>query len=193
MPAYYVTLDRTKSGQTLFHGADAAVVFAASGAAALQRVAAQYPSDGDTWLTDGTATEIVADADFNGWTFRVTVHGGTGGGGTDPFTAEFVGDATDNTIDEIAAQLVTLLNGATGIANAAYNATSNVLTAAGAADNLGDQKLSAEIIPPGAESGVASLVGTIVDEGSAGADLTVALPADAAVIPELLAVVKQVQ
>ncbi|YP_001294526.1 virion structural protein [Pseudomonas phage M6] len=192
MPAYLVTLDRTKSGHTLVQGADAMVVFAASTTAAKQAAAAKYEGDGLAWLNDSTATEIVAGTDWSGWTFRVAILGGFGTGGDEPRTVAVVGDATDNTVDEIAAALVVALNALDGIANAAYNATTNTLTVAAAADALGDQKLEVSIIPPGGSASIASLVGTITDGGVAAADLTVVLPADNAVIPNVLAPVAQV-
>lgn len=192
MPAYLVTLDRTKSGHTLVQGADAMVIFAASATAAKQAAAAKFEGDGLAWLNDSTATEIVAGTDWQGWTFRVAILGGFGTGGDEPRTVAVVGDATDNTVDEIAAALVTALNALDGIANAAYNATTNTLTVAAAADALGDQKLEVSIIPPGGSASVASLVGAITDGGVAAADLTVVLPADNAVIPNVLAPVAQV-
>lgn len=192
MPAYLVTLDRTKSGHTIVQGADAMVTFAASATAAKQAAAAKFEGDGLAWLNDSTATEIVAGTDWQGWTFRVAILGGFGTGGDEPRTVAVVGDATDNTVDEIAAALVTALNGLDGIANAAYNATSNILTVAAAADALGNQKLEVSIIPPGGSASIASLVGAITDGGVAAADLTVVLPADNAVIPNVLAPVAQV-
>lgn len=192
MPAYLVTLDRNKSGHTLVQGADAMVIFAASATAAKQSAAAKFEGDGLAWLNDSTATEIVAGTDWQGWTFRVAILGGFGTGGDEPRTVAVVGDATDNTVDEIAAALVVALNALDGIANAAYNATTNTLTVAAAADALGDQKLEVSIIPPGGSASIASLVGTITDGGVAAADLTVVLPADNAVIPNVLAPVAQV-
>lgn len=192
MPAYLVTLDRTKSGHTIVQGADAMVIFAASATAAKQAAAAKFEGDGLAWLNDSTATEIVAGTDWQGWTFRVAILGGFGTGGDEPRTVAVVGDATDNTVDEIAAALVVALNALDGIANAAYNATTNTLTVAAAADALGDQKLEVSIIPPGGSASIASLVGTITDGGVASADLTVVLPADNAVIPNVLAPVAQV-
>ena len=192
MPAYLVTLDRTKSGHTIVQGADAMVIFAASATAAKQAAAAKFEGDGLAWLNDSTATEIVAGADWQGWTFRVSILGGFGTGGNEPRTVAVVGDATDNTVDEIAAALVTALNGLDGIANAAYTAATNTLTVAAAADALGNQKLEVSIIPPGGSASIASLVGAITDGGVAAADLTVVLPADNAVIPNVLAPVAQV-
>lgn len=192
MPAYLVTLDRNKSGHTLVQGADAMVIFAASATAAKQAAAAKFEGDGLAWLNDSTATEIVAGTDWQGWTFRVAILGGFGTGGDEPRTVAVVGDATDNTVYEIAAALVTALNALDGIANAAYTATTNTLTVAGTADALGDQKLEVSIIPPGGSASIASLVGTITDGGVAAADLTVVLPAYNAVIPNVLAPVAQV-
>ena len=168
------------------------VTFAASATAAKQAAAAKFEGDGLAWLNDSTATEIVAGTDWQGWTFRVAILGGFGTGGDEPRTVAVVGDATDNTVDEIAAALVTALNGLDGIANAAYNATSNILTVAAAADALGNQKLEVSIIPPGGSASIASLVGAITDGGVAAADLAVVLPADNAVIPNVLAPVAQV-
>lgn len=192
MPAYLVTLDRNKSGHTIVQGADAMVIFAASATAAKQAAAAKFEGDGLAWLNDSTATEIVAGTDWQGWTFRVAILGGFGTGGDEPRTVAVVGDATDDTVDEIAAALVVALNALDGIANAAYNATTNTLTVAAAADALGDQKLEVSIIPPGGSDSVDALVGTITDGGVAAADLTVVLPADNAVIPNVLAPVAQV-
>lgn len=192
MPAYLVTLDRTKSGHTIVQGADAMVIFAASATAAKQAAAAKFEGDGLAWLNDSTATEIVAGTDWQGWTFRVSILGGFCTGGNEPRTVAVVGDATDNTVDEIAAALVTALNGLDRIANAAYTAATNTLTVAAAADALGNQKLEVSIIPPGGSASIASLVGAITDGGVAAANLTVVLPADNAVIPNVLAPVAQV-
>lgn len=192
MPAYLVTLDRTKSGHTIVQGADAMVIFAASATAAKQAAAAKYEGDGLAWLNDSTATEIVAGTDWQGWTFRVSILGGFGTGGDEPRTVDVVGDSTNDTVDEIAAALVTALNALDGIDNAAYAAATNTLTVAAAADALGDQKLEVSIIPPAGASPIASLVGAITDGGVAAADLTVVLPADNAVIPNVLAPVAQV-
>ena len=191
MPAYLLTLDRNKCGHQLRGGGDAMVVFAADATAAKQIAAAKYPSDGLAWANDSTATQIVAASDFNGWTLRVFIQSGLGAG-TDSAEFTVVGDADDNTIDEIAALMVTALNAHADIANASYNATSNTLTIAGAADGLGDQTVEVSLTPPGGESAVASLIGTITDGGASGDAITVVLPADAAVIPVVTAVVKQV-
>lgn len=178
MPGYLVTLDRTKGGRVLKNGANAVVVFAASGAIAKEMAGAAFDGDGSSW-TEATATEIAVAADWAGWTFRATVADVPGA------VFEVVADATTNTVDEIGAALVLLANAHEDIAGAEYNSTTNVLTVAAIADALGDKQLVVEIIPPGGFSSITGLVGAIVDGGIAGAVLTVALPADAAVIPSV--------
>lgn len=193
MPAYLVTLNTEKSGHTLPGGANAMAVFAADATAAKQVCEAYFDGEGLLWSSsDASVAEIVADADFNGWTFKVRILGGLGVGGDEPGEVVVVGDATDNTIDEVGALLVTALNALTGIAGASYNSTSNILTVAETTDSLGDQTVEVDIIPPNGYSSVASLVGTITDGGVAGDALTVQLPTDAAVIPLVAAALGQV-
>ena len=182
MPAYTVVAPES-AGRTLVGGANVQIIFAASAAIAKEVASAKFDSDGDLW-TDATVTEIVADSDWEGWTFNIRVLGGFGVGGADSASESFVGTAADNTIDEVAAALVVLLNALAGIANASYDAGTNILTIASAADALGDQKVEVDIIPPDGKSSISGLVGTITDEGIEAAALTVQLPADAAVIPQ---------
>lgn len=192
MPAYLLTLDPSKCGHQLRGGGDAMVIFAADGTAAKEIAAAKYPGDGAAWATDGTATEIVAGTDFNGWTLRVFIQSGLGAG-TDSAEFTVTGDGTTNTIDEIAAAMVTLLNAHADIAGADYDSTTQVLTVAETTDGLGDQTIEVSLTPPNGESTVPSLMGTITDGGASGDALTVVLPADAAVIPRVVAVVKQIE
>lgn len=193
MPAYLVTLNRSKSGHTLIMGGDAMVVFAANADAAKQSAAARFDGDGLAWLNDSTVTEVTAATNWVGWAFRVVIHGGFGSEGADPASVTVVGDATDDTVDEIGAALAVALNALSGIANAAYNASTNTLTIAGTADALGDQTVSVSVVPPGGASSIPALVGTITHEGLAADALSVVLPADAAVIPKVSAVLKQVE
>lgn len=194
MPAYLVTLNPEISGHTLVEGVNAMVVFAEDTDAAKEICAAKYDFDGDAWADDTTVTAIAQDADFEDWTFSVSVLNGLGAEADESGTVTVTGDDTTNTIDEIAAALVTALNGLTGISGAAYNATSNTLTIAsgGGGDDLGDQTVLVEITPPNGKSTIPSLVGTVTHEGAATDALSVVLPADDAVIPTVLAGVKQV-
>lgn len=183
MPAFRVQLNNTTScGHTLKEGADAMVVFAADANTAKQIAAARFDGDGLSW-SEATVTEITAAADWAGWTFRVAV-AGVG-------EVEFVGAAAA-TLDTIGAGLATALNALPAIAGAAYNASTNVLTVADATDALGDKAVYASATPPGGFSPIPALIGTITDEGSASAALTVALVADATVIPRAVAVFRQV-
>lgn len=178
MPAYLVTLDRAKCGRSLSEGCDAMTVFAASGAAAKQIAASKYDGEGTAWITDGTATEITAASNWLGWTFKFQISG------LPSWEVSYTAEGANDTIDEIGAALVVLFN-ATVIDAAAYNSTTQVLTVAGVADNLGASQLYVTITPPNGKSGIDSLVGTVVDGGIAGAVLSVVLPADAAVIPSV--------
>jgi hypothetical protein len=193
MAFYIVTLNPNKGGRSLRNGSDVMVVSAADATAAKQVAAAKFEGEGNVWTDSSTtATAIAAAADWSGWTVKVAILGGFGAGAkTDPFEVSAVGDATNNTMDKIAALLVTALNASAGIAGAAYDSATNILTVAGTADALGDQQVQAEFIPPGSAEAVPALVGTIVDGGLSSAALTLTLPADAAVIPAVLGFFKQ--
>lgn len=190
MPAYLVTLDRSKSGHTLPEGVDAMVVFAADGDAAKAAAAACYPGDGRAFPDDATAVEITAADDWAGWTFRVDIFGGFGEDDTDPVAVEYTALAEDD-IDAVGAALETALNGIDGIANAAYNDTTNVLTIAGSADGLGDQSVGVSATPPNGSESV-DVFGTVTHEGDAGDALAVELPGDSVPVPTVAAVLRQV-
>lgn len=181
MPAYLVTLDNSRCGRTLKNGCNAMVVFAADATAAKEACAAKFDGDGSAWnSSEATATAIVAASDFNGWSLAIDIFGPDLN-----TTVTVVGDATNNTIDEIAALMVTALNALAEIANASYNSTTQVLTVAAIADGIGDHNIAVRLTPPSGYGAVPSLIGTIVDNGIAGAVLTVVLPADAAVVPSV--------
>ncbi len=178
---YLVTLDTARLGRTLKNGCNAMLVYANDDTAAKEACAAKFDGDGAAWTSnEATATAIAAGTDFNGWTLKVSIFGAT-------FNKTFsvVGDVTNNTIDEIAALMVIALNADAAIAGAAYNSTSQVLKVAETTDNLGAHDIAVELIPPNGYSSIASLIGTIVDHGIAGAVLSAVLPADAAVIPSV--------
>lgn len=137
-----------------------------------------------TALVAGTAgNALVLTAPTNVST-HLAVSGGTLTGGED----------TDS-FDTMANAAVVALNaGGFGVTNAAYNASTNVLTCAGTADNLGDHQLVVSMYSADRvrDVPVPGLVGTITHEGSVGAALTVALSADNYVIPIVAAGVRQV-
>lgn len=180
--AYLVTLP-SEGGQTLINGVNAIVVYADSDTAAKEAAAAAF--NGDSKWSGATATAIAA-GDYNGWTMRVKLY--------DPddvrnpvLNVAVTGDATDNTVDELAAKMVTALNATALLTAAAYDATGQVLTVVDAStDAYGDHILEVEFTHADFPIPVASLVGTIADEGTAGSsDVTVTLKADAYGPPKL--------
>ena len=182
MPAYIVVA-ASLCGSTLENRSNAQVVFAADATQAKEICAAKFDGDGSLWST-ATVTEIVAGTDWSGWTFYIGITKGFGTSTLEPRTVEVVGTDANETIDKIAALLVTALNALPVIANASYDAETQILTVASIADGIGDAKLIVKITPPNGKSEIPSLVGTIVDGGIAGADLTVVLPADTDVVPQ---------
>jgi hypothetical protein len=81
-----------------------------------------------------------------------------------------------DSLDAIGAALAALLNADRRIANASYATSTNILTAAGAADNFGDKTLVVTVTPEGAVKALQASsgpVGEITDGGAAGAALKV--------------------
>ena len=180
MPAYLVQLPST-CGLSLINGANTQVVYAATATQAKELAAARFGGDASSW-SGATVTAIAAASDWSGWTFGITLQSGLGTGKDKPGRVSATGDATNNTVDKIAALLVTELVAA-GIANAAYNASTNTLTVAAIADGIGDKTFTCDITPPSGYNSVPSLVGTLTCGGVSAAALTVVLPADAAEVP----------
>lgn len=170
--AYLVQVD-PECGQTLVGAADGMVVYAADATDALAICAAKYGGSPKSMWDNATATAIAAGADLEGWRLRVAILGE----GVDVT----VTGAASATVDSIGALAVTALNATTPVSNAAYNASTNVLTIAGTGDSLGDAQVLVEMYPPtgGAfgnpDVAIPSFVGTIVDGGSSGSALTAVL------------------
>jgi len=139
-----------------------------------------------------TVTAKVAGTAANAFGTTVSMHApGNGAWGAVTLT----GGLDADTFDTLAAAAVTALNaGGFGVTHASYNGSSNVLTVAGTADNLGDHDLVVSMLPADRVRDVAvpGLIGTITDEGLSTAALTVALGADNFKIPLLAAGVRQV-
>lgn len=182
--AYIVTLP-SEGGHTLRHGVDTVVVYAEDANQAKEAAGALF--GGDSAWTGATATAIAA-GDYDGWTLRVRLADPAKAvTASDYYVADVSveGDSTNNTIDELVALAVTALNANDAIAGAAYNLTTQVLTVAETTDGLGDHVLSVEFTHPDFEGPIPSLVSTIVDEGAAGAAVTVTFSADTVVPPKL--------
>lgn len=188
MPAYLVSASQDAATRRI-DGVDTMIVFAASADVAKKMAQARYTGDSDAVWAGATVSEIVAAANWIGWVFRAQLISPAGATVVD-VSLTATGSGQD-TIDEIGAALVTALNATTPLANAAYNASTNVLTVAGVDDALGDHRLVFTIKPPASQNegdvNISDLVGVIVHQGSANAAVTVTLPADATVVPQVFA------
>jgi hypothetical protein len=186
MPAYAVTIDETAYASLgSRNGVKGAVVFANDATDAKAMLKSLFGIDFDVKWTNATVTEIAAGANMVGWKLHVIISHPTTG--AERVNIQVTGAGGDDTIDEIAALMVTALNAHALIANAAYSG-GNLLTVAGAADTLGDHQLFVAFYPPGSENvAVPGLVSTITDAGAAGAALTAQLAADAATVPAVTA------
>lgn len=180
--AYLVTLP-SEGGQTLINGVNAIVVYADSDTAAKEAAACRF--NGDSKWSGATATAI-AIGDYNGWTMRVKLFA-PADLRNPVLNVAVTGDGTNNTIDEVAALMVTALNATALLSAAAYDATGQVLTVVDAStDAYGNYKLAVEFTSADFPIPVTALVGTIADGGTAGSsDVTVALKADAYGPPKL--------
>ncbi len=175
--------------------ADAMVVSAADAADAKAIAKNQYGGSRSDWsnATVTTLADILASTASTLVGYKWTVSVDTPAG-VPLEEVTFTADATDDQLDEVGAALVVLLNATASIAAAAY--TANVLTVAAISDDIGDHTLRMKVEPPvindaGGErkSGnevMPGFVGTIVDEGIAGAVLTVAFPIDGYVVPTVI-------
>jgi hypothetical protein len=182
MPAYFVSIPASVSSKTLRGGVDSVVVFAADEANAKAIAKAAMGSDANTLWDNATVTTIAAAANWIGYRFRFIQTTPAGVVVKDiPLTATGAGQ---DTLDEIGAALATAIGG-----GAAYNGTTQVLTVA--ASGSGDHSLSLEAYLPEAQSEelvpIPGVIGAYVHRGSAGSALSVALAADAHVIPTLIA------
>lgn len=183
---YTLTRDRTKSGGTYVGGVDQLFVAANSTAEAQAMAEAQYGND-VIGVWSALTPQTIPVPDFNGATFSIVVK--TAGGALTT-SVSVVGDDTNKTIDLIAAELVTALNAAGPMANASYNASTNVLTVSSIADNLGDHIVTATVIMPNGYA-PANIVTAKTDGGIAGAALTVTFAADSYVPPAVQFAVHQ--
>lgn len=148
MASYLVELAEGQAGTLK---ANKMVVSAASAADAKAFCHSQYGGDGGDWsnATVTTLADVASNADdaLVGWRFHISV---TSPAGALVADVTFVGDADDDTIDTIGAELATLLNATASIANAAYVTATQVLTIASGAggDDLGDHTVVVEVFPP---------------------------------------------
>lgn len=182
MPAYLIEAE-VGCGKTTLEGNNAAIVFAATSAAAVA-IAKSFSAKDVNTIFDGspTVTEIAAPADLEGWTLTVRIPNAT-----TPVSKTVTGAAAA-TIDSIATLMVTALNADAQIAGAAYNAGTQVLTVAETTDGLGDKTVLVEFKPPAATYAdpqhVAGFIASKVHQGAAGNALSVTFAADSYVLPK---------
>ena len=189
--------------QTVLTNTDGNVLIGANQAATVANLVAAInlaAGAGTTYAAATTANTHVSAVDGAGDTVVLTalVAGAAGNSiaTTETCTnasfgsATLTGGADGDTVDAWGVAAATALNAYAGapIQDAAYNASTNVLTVAGTAnDDLGDHSLVVKITPPDRQHPIPSLVGAIVHEGVANAVLSVALPADNVGVPQAFA------
>lgn len=186
MPAYQVTLS-DQSVVNTYDGMRNFTVFATTAAQARESVRTQFGNDYLTAeiMAAATVTELAAATDWavpNLWNFQIRF---TAVNGTVRANVTVQSSAADNTVDEIAALLVTALN-ATILDNAAYNSTTQVLTVSTIGDAFGDHSIEVWAWPVNGarqDGASGSFFGAIVHRGITGAATQVTLAADAAVPP----------
>jgi len=181
---YLLLRDRTKSGGTFTNNVDTMLV-AANSTGEAQAIAEAYTGSDPigSWTAVTPATLPVPD--FTGAVFAVTVK--TAGGALTTAVSVTGVASTLNTIDLIGAALATALNAAGPMANAAYNASTNVLTVASIADDIGDHLLAVTVtMPTAVPYNPSNIVTATVSGGIAGAVLTATFAADSYVPPAVL-------
>lgn len=185
--AFLVTLAR-KGGMTLKNGNDSVIVWAndATTAKYLASMAMSNDVPVAAWA-NATATALVTGTEMEGWTYTITL--------TDPLTpftvVEVSHTATNGqSVDDIAAALVTALNATSSIANASFSTPNLTIATGSGGDDIGDWTVNITVTPPGTaystsliaygdtgpvDAVSAGFASSLVHEGSATAALSVAL------------------
>jgi hypothetical protein len=164
-PIYLVEKSEA-AGKTSVDGVKLLVVEAPSEAAARDVASSRVAGD-STWA-DATVTEIQTSVDYSGIEVSIFIN-------EQPFASYTA--TIGQTVDDIGAALVLLLNANGSIGNAAYSA--GTLTVAGTVDRLGDGFLEVKVKIPGTNTDLSSpgesIIGTITDQGDPGDALSVDL------------------
>lgn len=187
MPAFLVEASKSDVSQRV-NRADGVIVFAADAADARAMAQARFSGDGNPSWAAATATQIVADPDYEGWRLRVRITPPTGSTpSADLHDVTYTGAASD-TMDLMGAGIEALLDAA-GL-TATYTSATQVLIAAtgSGTDDLGDHTLTVEFLPPLTVAGdPVAIPGFVASgpthEGVATANLDVTFEADAYVVP----------
>lgn len=184
--------------RVLVDNIDVLTVYAENDADAIAVAKAQRDGDINALWGAATVTPIVAAANMVGWRMRVRVCKPQSGAPiTDLYDVTVTGAGSDDTLDEIAALMVTALEAAGGAAlTPSYNSGTQVLTVAVIGDGIGDHSVLAEFYPPAANVkqnvNIPGFIVSQVHQGIAGAVLTVTLAADGYVVPKVYGQFRQV-
>ena len=181
--AYIVTVGDAYAAIGDRNKARSAVVYADNSTDVKELLEALYGSDLDALWANSTVTAMAAASNMLGWSMKVVLTHPTTG--AEVYNVTVTGSGSDDTIDEIAALMVTALEAAGGASlTPSYNSGTQVLKVAAIADNLGDHQLAVSVFSPLSDKvAIPGFVGTIVDHGVAGADVTVTFAADAYTVP----------
>lgn len=178
---------------TLNDGMNAFLVVAENTTDALAIVQAERTGDSGydsaTITGVGVGGAISVNGTLLGWRCIITITGS----GVDKFEFEFGAGADINDIGTTMASTINSLS--PNIANASYDAATNILTVAGTLDNMGNQTVTCRFFSPRAFVGntqitqdvvIPGFVVAIVHQGAVGAALTIQFPADTYVKPQVL-------
>ena len=198
MAAYIVEL---ASGQAGSKKADFFVVSAASSTDAKAMCKSRYSGVADEAWDSATVTTIAdvtgaTDNALTGFRFEIDIHDTAGALAE---SVAYTATNTNDTIDLVAAQLVTALNATASIANAAYNSGTQALTVAtgSGGDDLGDHTVTLRVMPPvltdasgvqeNRDTNIAGFMASQVHEGVSTDPLTITFAADSFVLPKIYA------
>lgn len=180
MTAYLVKLDPASSGSVVLeNGHNGIVVEAADVAEAREMAESAFGADAAYWA-GATVTAIVADPDFEDWTFHIRVSPPVGAPVID---VSYVGVAADD-LDEVGAALELACEASPLIVASTYTAATQLLEIAAIGDAIGDHTVEMFVIPPaGHMPGITTMEASKVHEGIAAAVLSVTFVADTPSIP----------
>lgn len=178
MPAFLVEGPNV-GGTYLPDGVTAMVVFAENSDGAKEICKAEYSGDSDQYWAAATVTQLVEDADFEGWTFEVDVVEPDGSAILASGAVQSTYDTADS-LNELGELMATALNENDNIGGASWSSPTLRVAQGSGNDDLGDKKVLVRLYPPDADAHQSHLIGTVTDEGSSTADLSVALEVDAA-------------
>lgn len=187
--AYIVTVSDAYNAIGDRNKARAAAVYADNSTDVKELLEALFGGDLDALWANSTVTVMAAASDMLGWKLQVIVTHPVSG--VEVANVTVLGADSDDTIDEIAALMVTALNATDVIDGAEYNSTSQTLTISDASDALGDHNVAVFVFSPLSDKvAIPGFVGAITDAGSDSDTLEVVFSADAYTVPAVMGAFK---